>query len=330
MKTYLITGGYGFIGSNYILSLVNSPENFVINLDSLTYASNLKYLEKIGNYKNYHFIKGDICDEKLLDDIFTKYDIDYVVHFAAESHVDRSYTDKETFVKTNVYGTLNLLDTIKKYWKGKENKRFIYISTDEIYGSSKDDKEFLEFEKPNPSSPYAYTKTVADLIASHYAKIYDLPIIVLRPSNNFGINQHPEKLIPKTLLACYKNEDIAIHGSGKQTRDFLSVNDNIRAINLLLEKGDLGETYNVCAKNEISVNALTEKIIKYYKNNYNKDLSTKLIFVKDRENQDFRYNLNCDKIKELGFTIKTDFESELYKTLDYYIQNIDILLNAKN
>lgn len=353
MKTYLITGGYGFIGSNYILKMIENPENYIINLDKLTYASNLKYLEKIEDYDNYLFINGDICDEKLVDEIFKTFNIDYVVHFAAESHVDRSYEYKLDFVKTNIYGTINLLDTIKKYWKNKEEKRFIHISTDEIYGSSISEnselkktkkynkenlknsleniktKEFYEFEKPNPSSPYSYTKTVADLIAIHYANIYDLPIIVARPTNNYGINQHPEKLIPKTLLACFNNKPITIHGSGEQLRDFLNVNDNINAINLLIEKGEIGGTYNVCAKNEVSVLQVVKLITNYYKTKIDPNFVPKIEYIEDRPNQDLRYFLNCDKIKNLGFTINTNFETELENVLDYYIENIDLLINAK-
>jgi len=343
MKTYLVTGGCGFIGSNYILNIISNPENFVINLDKLTYASNKKYLKSIQKYKNYKFIKGDICNTKLVEKIFKKYNINYVINFAAESHVDNSYLNPELFFKTNATGVKVLLDNIKKYWKDFSNRKFIQISTDEVYGSSLQitnknssfnninniEKEFKETSLYNPSSPYAESKTCAEVLIKKYFKLYSLPIIIIRPTNNFGINQHPEKLIPKVFLACFNNKNVLIHGSGTQMRDFISVIDQINAINLLIQNGKVGEIYNISANNHISVIEIVNKIINFYKTNYNNNLKSQIEYVKDRPNQDLSYNLNSNKIKKLGFKITTNFEEELFKTLTYYYNNINLLKNAK-
>jgi len=340
MKTYLITGGCGFIGSNYILKMVQNPDNYIINLDNLTYASNKNYLRNIEKYKNYKFIKGDICNQKVVEKIFKKYNIDYLINFAAESHVDRSYLDPSLFVKTNVLGVVNLLNICKNHWKDYSCHRFIQISTDEVYGSSvtntnkkqnKVSTEFYECDKLNPSSPYSSSKASAELIALSYFKCYNFPVIITRSSNNFGINQHPEKLIPKTFLSCIQNQKINVYGSGKQKRDWLSVNDNINAINLILEKGKIGEIYNISAKNPIENIEVIKKIIKYtQKNKLSKVTMKNITHVADRIAHDFEYNINNEKIKQLGFVTNNNFDEELFKTLDYYKNNINLLLDAKN
>lgn len=374
MKTYLVTGGCGFIGSNYILDIIIDPNNFVINVDKLTYASNKLYLKTIENNKNYKFIKCDILNKRKIKKIIKKYKIDYCIHFAAESHVEKSFKNPNPFIKTNIIGTRNLLDSFKNN-KNYTLRKFIHISTDEVYGSNKQEnfynkyidlvlnnkkviktfnklnkinefkienlknyifKNFIKSEdiftetSPyNPTSPYSITKVCAEIICLYYAKTYNIPLIITRPCNNYGINQHPEKLIPKVFLACYKNEDIIVQGNGLQTRDFINVKDNINAINLLIEKGENLNIYNVCASNEQSVLNIINKIINYAKQNINKDLKSKIIQGKNRPIQDMQYKLDNSKIKSLGFKIETNFETEFINTLNYYNSNINLLLNAK-
>ncbi len=321
MKTILVTGGCGFIASNYIKFMLTKKDYLVINLDKLTYAANKEYLRDIENNANYLFYKGDICDKYLVEKIFTNHNIDYVVNFAAESHVDRSFLSSETFFKTNVLGTLNLLETAKKFWKDFSKHKFIQISTDEVYGES--ECECDESSKLNPTSPYSSSKASADLLCLSYFSSFAFPVTITRSSNNYGKNQHPEKLIPKLMVSLISNEKFFIHGGGNQLRDWLNVNDNICAINLVLEKGKAGEIYNISAKNEISVNDVAEKVIKLVSQKLNKDCSLLVEKKGDRLYNDSRYNISNSKIVALGFKPQANFDSELNDIFSYYYNNID-------
>ena len=327
MNTFLVTGGLGFIGSHYIDSIINNTKNFVINLDKQTYASNK---DRFLFNKNYKFVLGDICDEELVESIFKKYDIDYVINFAAESDVDNSYNNLNAFVKTNVLGTANLLNTAQKYWKNKKNKRFIHISTDEVYGQSTQDVEFFETDQLNPTSPYACTKAMAEMIVKNFVFNYNFPAIITRSSNNFGSYQHKEKLIPHTFLCCYQKSKIPLHKNSKyHKRNWLYVKDNVNAINLVLNRGKIGEIYNICSENELTNIEIIEKIIKYFNENCGGKLDNKSIkIVNIRPLDDARYNMNCDKIKNLGF-VQTCFEKNFQKTLNFFKNNVEYLLNQE-
>ena len=321
MKTILVTGGCGFIASNYIKFMLTKKDYLVINLDKLTYASNKEYLSDIENNTNYLFYKGDICDKYLVEKIFTNHNIDYVVNFAAESHVDRSFLSSETFFKTNVLGTLNLLETAKKFWKDFSKHKFIQISTDEVYGES--EVECSEQSPLKPTSPYSSSKASADLLCLSYFSSFAFPVTITRSSNNYGKNQHPEKLIPKLMVSLICNEKFFIHGGGNQLRDWLNVNDNVNAIQLVLESGKVGEIYNISAKNEISVNAVAEKVIKLVSEKLDKDCSLLVDKKGDRLYNDSRYNISNSKIVALGFTPQANFDSELNDIFAYYYNNID-------
>lgn len=321
MKTYLVTGGLGFIGLNFIKKILENNDNFVINLDKQTYASNSIKIKD----KNYKFIKGDICDRNIVDKIFKKNNIDFVVNFAAESHVDRSIENANQFYITNVLGTLNLLNIAKKYWKNDlSNHRFIQISTDEVYGDSEIEK--FETSPLQPTSPYASSKASADLLVLSYIKTYNFPAMITRSSNNFGKYQFPEKLIPKFFVLSVLNKSLSLYFKN-HIRDWLYVEDNVNAINLVLNKGKVGEIYNICANNQMSNEEITLKIINFVKNNINQQSTEKLIAQSNvRLTDDKIYNINCDKIKSLGFKT-TNFDENLEKTLNFYKSNFDYLLN---
>lgn len=321
MKTYLVTGGLGFIGLNYILKGLENKDNFIINLDKKTYASNNINIKN----KNYKFYKGDICSKTLVEKIFKTHKIDYVINFAAESHVDRSFEDSEKFFKTNVLGVLNLLNICKKYWKNDlKNHRFIQISTDEVYGDS--DEEKFENSSLSPNSPYASSKASADLLVLSFIKSFSFPALITRSTNNFGAYQSPEKLIPKIFIESSLNKKLPLYNKN-HVRDWLYVEDNIKAINLVLNKGKIGEIYNISAKNQKTNLGICEKIIDYVKQNINPSANKNLITNEvNRLKDDKIYNINSDKIKSLGFTI-TDFETNFTSTLNFYKQNYNYLLN---
>ena len=268
MKTYLITGGAGFIGSNFIHYMFNKfkEETFIINFDKLTYAGNLDNLKGVEILRNYKFIKGDICDIEALEEIFKNYDIDYIVNSAAESHVDRSIEDPSIFIKTNVLGTQTLLDVAKKYWitnNGfKQGKRYIQISTDEVYGSLGKEGYFTEKTPIDPYSPYSSSKASADLIVKAYYDTYKMPINITRCSNNYGTYQFPEKFIPLIINNCLNKNNIPIYGGGRNVRDWLYVEDHCIAIDLVLSKGIIGETYNIGGNNEKENIQIVKYIIK--------------------------------------------------------------------
>ncbi len=321
MKTYLVTGGLGFIGLNYIKSIINNKNNFIINFDKKTYASNDDiFLE----YKNYKFIKGDISNIKQLEKVFKEFDIDYVINFAAESHVDNSFVNAQKFLKTNILGVASLLCCCVSFWKDFSKKRFIQISTDEVYGECS--TPCFENSPYNPSSPYAITKTCGEELAMQFYKNFNLPVLITRSSNNFGEYQHPEKLIPKVFLSCQNHDQFTLYKNSKYNkRTWLYVNDNVSAINLVLKKGKVGEIYNIGSFTTLTNFEMINKITQYFKQNINKNLRNDFIkIVNLRPYDDKEYNINFDKITKLGFK-PTDFEKNFEKTMDFYKNNAKYL-----
>jgi dTDP-glucose 4,6-dehydratase len=330
LKNILVTGGAGFIGSNFIHYVFKNTSfcGKIINIDKLTYAGNLENLQEIdSDYggKRYFFEKADICNFDRIKKIFEKYNIDTVVNFAAESHVDRSILGPKDFVQTNIMGTFTLLEVARESWKGREDVLFHHISTDEVYGSIQEEKYFYEDTAYKPNSPYSASKASSDHLVRAYHKTYGLPVTVSNCSNNYGPYQFPEKLIPLMILNILEEKALPVYGDGKNVRDWLYVEDHCRAIWEILNKGDVGSTYNIGGENEWEniklVNFLCEKIakIKEKDKNYFKKL---IIFVKDRPGHDRRYAINCDKIKsELGWSRQFDFEEDLNVTIKWYMKN---------
>ena len=319
MSTYLITGGCGFIGANFVRFLLDTDKDSkIINLDKLTYASNLDNLKGIDSDR-HTLVVGDIADPDTVNKIFTENDIDYVVNFAAESHVDNSVRDPMLFFRTNILGLSTLLDTARKVWNGNKEKRFLHISTDEVYGAILSGTAD-ETTRLNPSSPYSSSKAAGDLIALSYYETYKFPILITRCTNNYGRYQHEEKFIPKIMKQVKTGKDITIHDSGKQSRDWLSVYDHCRAIYTVLKNGKVGDIYNVGANHPYTIKEVAEKLLDYVKSKI--ETPSKLTFVKGREVDDFRYLLDCTKIeRELGWNPTVDFESGLKETIDWYLDN---------
>jgi len=320
----LITGGAGFIGSNFIRYILKRhPDWQVVNLDKLTYAGNLANLKDIEAAPRYKFVKGDIADRELVDRLFREEKFDAVVNFAAESHVDRSILDAAPFIETNVKGTQVLLEAARQY----PVERFIQISTDEVYGSLGETGKFTEESPLQPNSPYAASKAAADLLCRAYYKAYGLPIIITRSSNNYGPYQFPEKLIPLMIRNTLIGKELPVYGEGKQVRDWLYVEDNCRAIDLVLQKGRLGEVYNIgggCEKRNIEVVELICDILKDHPKT--PGLEPKIQFITDPRGaaHDFRYALDCTKIKkELGWEPRVNFEEGLKRTVEWYFENQD-------
>ena len=334
LKNILVTGGAGFIGSNFIHYLFDktSFEGKIVNVDKLTYAGDLGNLIEINNkYKKerYFFKKTDICDFGEIKRIFEKYDIDTVVNFAAESHVDRSIYGPKDFVQTNIMGTFNLLEVARKCWTEEEKKEklFHHISTDEVYGSIEKGDYFYENTAYRPNSPYSASKASSDHLVKAYHGTYGLPVTISNCSNNYGSYQFPEKLIPLMILNILEENNLPVYGDGRNVRDWLYVEDHCRAIWEILNKGEVGETYNVGGENEWEniklINYLCEKIakIKGKDEDYYKKLIT---FVKDRPGHDKRYAVNCDKIKrELEWIQQYTFEEGLDLTIKWYMDNQD-------
>lgn len=328
----LVTGGAGFIGSNFIRYVLTKKKykGLVINLDCLTYAGNLKNLEDIEkNFrKRYIFEKGDICDRETIERIFKKYKPDCIVHFAAESHVDRSIIGPEAFIRTNIFGTFNLLEAAKKYWLNNEpinNKLFHHISTDEVYGSLGKKGYFYETTPYAPRSPYSASKAGSDHLVKAYFHTYGLPVTISNCSNNYGPYQFPEKLIPLMILNMLKEKPLPVYGDGKNIRDWLYVEDHCAAVWLILRSGRIGETYNIGGENEWENIKLVKKLCEIVAQktgkpkNYYKRLIT---FVEDRLGHDRRYAINCDKIKkELNWKQRVTFEEGLSLTVDWYLNN---------
>lgn len=333
-QTILITGGAGFIGSHVVRRFVTQYPNYnIINIDALTYAGNLENLKDIEKLPNYQFIKADITDEDLIIDIFKKYRPDGVIHLAAESHVDRSITSPLEFVKTNVLGTVNLLNAAKEIWNENYiNKRFLHVSTDEVYGTLGETGLFTEETSYDPHSPYSASKASSDHFVRAYADTYGLPIVISNCSNNYGPNQFPEKLIPLCIHNVLNNEPLPIYGDGKYTRDWLFVVDHAIAIDLIFHEGENRESYNVGGFNEWKNIDLVKELCRQMDEKLNKPKgeSEKLItFVKDRPGHDLRYAIDATKInKELGWKPSVTFEEGLSKTIDWYLENKEWLRNV--
>jgi dTDP-glucose 4,6-dehydratase len=304
----------------------NYPHYTIINLDKLTYAGNLENLKDIEDCSNYKFVKGDIYDADFLDDLFNRHSIDSIIHLAAESHVDRSITDPNEFIKTNIMGTVNLLNVAKKYWDGNfEDKLFYHVSTDEVYGSLGDVGYFTEDTPYDPRSPYSASKASSDHLVRAYYNTYNLPIVITNCSNNYGPNQFPEKLIPLFINNIRNNKELPVYGKGENIRDWLYVVDHAKAIDLVFHKGRLGETYNIGGDNEWKNIDLIRELCELMDQKLNRKpgSSAELItFVKDRAGHDMRYAIDCSKIKdELGWQPEVSFEEGLSRTIDWYLSN---------
>jgi dTDP-glucose 4,6-dehydratase len=328
-KTYLVTGGAGFIGSNFIHYLLNKHDDIlVVNVDKLTYAGNLENLKAVVDDKRHVFVQADICDAEVMQRLFEQYTIDYVVNFAAESHVDRSITDPDVFVRTNVMGTLNLLNLAKSAWKTgedtyREGVKFQQVSTDEVYGSLGPDGFFAETTPLDPHSPYSASKASADLLVKAYGDTYKLPVTTTRCSNNYGPYQFPEKLIPLMINNCLNKKSLPVYGDGMQVRDWLYVEDHCKAIDLVLQKGRSGEVYNVGGHNEQPNIAIVKSIIAYVSEKVDPSIDESLVkHVTDRKGHDRRYGIDPSKIREeLGWEPETMFAEGIKKTIDWYLEN---------
>ncbi|MFL0165536.1 dTDP-glucose 4,6-dehydratase [Candidatus Clostridium helianthi] len=335
MKTYLVTGGAGFIGSNFILYMLNKYEDInIINLDKLTYAGNLENLKSIENDKRYEFVQGDICDKELVETLFKKYHINYVVHFAAESHVDRSIKEPEVFAKTNILGTVNILNCAKNAWENEqgfeEGVKFLQVSTDEVYGSLGSKGFFKETTPLDPHSPYSSSKAGADLIVKAYYDTYKMPINITRCSNNYGPFQFPEKLIPLLINNCLNHKRLPVYGDGMNIRDWLFVEDHVKAIDMVINNGRIGEIYNIGGHNERTNIQIVKTVISYINENVDKNVSESLIkYVEDRKGHDRRYGIAPDKIKkELVWYPETTFEIGIKQTIKWYLDNKEWMKNV--
>ena len=334
MKNILITGGAGFIGSHVVRRFVTQYKDYAIyNLDALTYAGNLENLADIENESNYTFIKGDIIDEQFIADLFQKQQFDGVIHLAAESHVDRSIEDPMAFVKTNVIGTVNLLNAAKKQWANNSiGKRFYHVSTDEVYGSLGAEGLFTETTPYDPNSPYSASKASSDHFVRAYGETYDLPYVITNCSNNYGPNHFPEKLIPLFINNIINNKPLPVYGDGNYTRDWLFVKDHSIAIDLVFHQGNNHETYNIGGFNEWKNIDLVKVLCQIMDTKLGRTAgeSAKLItYVKDRPGHDLRYAIDANKINTtLGWSPSVTFEQGLEITIDWYLQNEDWLHNV--
>lgn len=335
MKTYLVTGGAGFIGSNFIYYMLEKYSDIrIINLDKLTYAGNLENLKDIKKDSRYFFVKGDICDNFLIDSLFHEYDIDYIINFAAESHVDRSIKDSEIFVKTNVFGTLVLLNSAKKAWetngKFRDGKKFLQVSTDEVYGSLGDKGYFTENTPLAPRNPYSASKALADLLVKSYFDTYKMPVNITRCSNNYGPYQFPEKLIPLVINNCLNKKKIPVYGDGLNIRDWLYVKDHCKALDLVINNGKSGQVYNIGGHNERTNIEIVKIIISYINENIDSSVNENLImYVEDRKGHDRRYGIDSTKISNgLGWNPDKEFEEGIKNTIKWYIDNRDWMKNA--
>ena len=330
-KSVLVTGGCGFIGVNFVRLLLETRDDLqVINLDKLTYAGNLQSLSEVENHARYTFVRGDICDNSLIDRLFTSHDIQAVVHFAAESHVDRSITGPEAFVQTNVFGTFTLLESAKKYWldqgKGDSSSRFLHVSTDEVYGSLGKDGYFTENTPYDPRSPYSASKASSDHFVRAYFHTYGLPILITNCSNNYGPYQFPEKLIPLVLNNALAGKPLPVYGDGGNIRDWLYVRDHCEAILQVLDQGNIGESYNIGGHNEKTnldvVKRLCDMLDAKVGLLHDKPRQELITFVQDRLGHDRRYAIDAGKIeRELGWRPRYNFDQGMEKTVDWYLEN---------
>lgn len=332
MKNILVTGGAGFIGSNFIPYFIQSTQYNVINLDALTYAGNLANLKEVEHDSRYTFVKGDICDRSLIESLFDKYNFSGVIHFAAESHVDNSISGPEAFIRTNINGTFTLLDVARKHWmtapfevkEGLKENRFLHVSTDEVYGTLGKEGLFTETTPYSPNSPYSASKASSDLLVRSYFHTYGMNVVTTNCSNNYGPKQHNEKLIPTIIRKALSNQPIPIYGDGLNVRDWLYVLDHAKGIELAFHKGRSGETYNIGGRNERTnmqiVNTICE-ILDSQKPLADSNSYKKLItFVKDRAGHDRRYAIDASKLeKELGWKAEENFETGIQKTINWYL-----------
>lgn len=328
MKTILITGGAGFIGSNFIKLMLNKYSDYkIINVDLLTYAGNLENLKEVSNDKNYTFIKADIRDRDKINEIFTLYNVDTVVNFAAESHVDRSIVEPEIFLTTNIMGTQVLLDAAKKHWnlnpndkyckEYKSGVKFLQVSTDEVYGALGPTGMFVETMPLMPNSPYSASKASADMIVRSYHETFGIPVNITRCSNNYGPYQFPEKLIPLMINNCLNEKELPVYGDGMQIRDWLHVLDHCAAIDTVLHNGEIGQVYNIGGNNEKA----NIEIVKLIINTIGRNESC-IKYVKDRPGHDRRYAIDNTKITtQLGWKPKYTFEQGMNETIEWYLNN---------
>ncbi|MDD4528078.1 MAG: dTDP-glucose 4,6-dehydratase [Candidatus Margulisbacteria bacterium] len=338
MKIVLVTGGAGFIGSNFIrYYLHNHQDSVIVNLDKLTYSGNLSNLDEIVNNERYFFVKGDILDKELVLNVLAgKYSngqkINRIVHFAAESHVDRSIKDSSPFVQTNIVGTQVLLDALRESWdKEDANMRFLHVSTDEVYGSLGETGYFTEQTPINPNSPYSASKASSDLLVRAYYETFKMPLLITRCSNNYGAFQFPEKLIPLVINNIVKQETLPVYGQGLNIRDWLYVTDHCEAIDVVLEKGKIGDVYNIGGNNEWKNIDIVNLLCDLVDEALGREKTSKNLikFVQDRLGHDLRYAIDASKIKnELGWTPKYIFENGIRETVKWYLDNSNWLENV--
>ena len=328
MKTYLVTGGAGFIGSNFILYMLKKHEDIrIINVDKLTYAGNLENLKSIDQDPRYSFVQADIGDEATIDAIFVQNDIDYLVNFAAESHVDRSIKDPNAFVMANVNGTVNLLNVAKKHWAEDEGfkpgVKYLQVSTDEVYGSLGETGYFTETTPLNPHSPYSAAKASADFFVQAFHDTFGLPINITRCSNNYGPYQFPEKLIPLMINNALQHKQLPVYGDGMNVRDWLYVEDHCKAIDMVITSGKVGEVYNVGGHNERPNIFIVKTILQYVHDHVDEQVGEQLIkYVEDRKGHDKRYGIDPEKIKrDLGWYPETPFEKGIVLTIEWYLNH---------
>lgn len=337
MHTILVTGGAGFIGSNFIPYFIeNNPNYHVINLDLLTYAGDLINVSEVENHPRYTFVQGDICDRNFVEELFQKYQFHDVIHFAAESHVDNSISGPEAFIKTNVLGTFNLLDTARKLWMFAPNQynpnfvntRFHHVSTDEVYGTLGETGLFKETTPYAPNSPYSASKAGSDMIVRSYFHTYGMNVVTTNCSNNYGPKQHDEKLIPTIIRKALKGENIPIYGDGKNVRDWLYVLDHCKGIELAFKTGKSGETYNIGGRNErnnLYIVDVVCSILNELQPKSEGKYQDQITFVTDRPGHDLRYAIDATKIEnELGWQADENFETGIRKTIEWYLKKFQV------
>lgn len=330
-KTYIVTGGAGFIGSAVVRMIINASEDTVVNVDKLTYAGNLDSLQSVVDNARYHFVQADICDASAMAEVFARFKPDAIMHLAAESHVDRSIDGPGEFIQTNIVGTYTLLEVARDYWSGlsgdkKDEFRFHHVSTDEVYGSLGDDGLFLETTPYDPSSPYSASKASSDHLVRSWHRTFGLPVVLTNCSNNYGPYQYPEKLIPLVLQKARDAEALPIYGTGENIRDWLYVDDHATALILVMKEGAQGETYNIGGHNEVTnievVKTLCAILDKRQPAHDGRPYAELITYVADRPGHDMRYAIDAGKIqRELGWTPAETFETGLEKTVDWYLSN---------